>query len=159
MDHNSTDHPDVITFPPLIYLAGLGLSLAAKLLVRLPITPKWLRRPRRKAGFALIATGIGVAAWGARTFQEADTSISPHDPATTLVESGPYEYTRNPIYIGMTAVYSGITLLLNNFWGFLLLPGVLVVVQRGVIEREEAHLRATFGDAYDEYTERIPRWL
>ena len=159
MDNHATDHPDVITFPPLIYLAGLGLSLAARLLGRLPIAPKWMRRPRRKAGIALIGAGVGMAIWGARTFQEAGTNISPHDPATALVEDGPYQYTRNPIYIGMTAVYSGITLLLNNLWGFLLLPGVLAVIQRGVIEREEAYLRATFGDAYDEYTERIPRWL
>jgi protein-S-isoprenylcysteine O-methyltransferase Ste14 len=159
MDHNATDHPDVITFPPLIYLAGLGLSLAAKLLGRLPITPKWLGRPRRKAGIALIGAGVGMAIWGARTFQEAGTNISPHQPASALVEEGPYQYTRNPIYIGMTAVYSGITLLLNNLWGFLVLPGVLAVLERGVIEREETYLRATFGDAYDEYTERIPRWL
>ena len=159
MDHNTTDHPDVITFPPLIYLAGLGLSLAARLLGRLSIAPKWLGRPRRKAGIALIGAGVGMAIWGVRTFQQAGTNISPHDPATTLVETGPYQYTRNPIYIGMTAAYSGITLLLNNLWGFLLLPGVLAVMQRGVIEREEAYLRATFGDAYDEYTERIPRWL
>lgn len=159
MHDNATDHPDVITFPPLIYLAGLGLSLAAKLLGGLPITPKWLGRPRRKAGLGLIAAGVGMAIWGARTFQEAGTDISPHQPASALVEDGPYQYTRNPIYIGMTAVYSGITLLLNNLWGFLLLPGVLAVMQRGVIEREEAYLRAKFGDAYDEYTERIPRWL
>ena len=159
MDHNTTDHPDVITFPPLIYLAGLGLSLAAKLLGRLPIAPKWLAKPRRQAGIALIGAGVGMAIWGARTFREAGTDISPHQPASTLVEEGPYQFTRNPIYIGMTAVYSGITLLLNNLWGFLLLPGVLTVVQRGVIEREEAYLRARFGDAYDAYTERIPRWL
>jgi protein-S-isoprenylcysteine O-methyltransferase Ste14 len=159
MHDTTTDHPDVITFPPLIYLAGLGLSVFARLLGRLPIVPKWTGNPRRKAGFALIAAGVGMAAWGARTFQEAETSISPHDPATALVESGPYQYTRNPIYIGMTAVYGGITLLLNNLWGVLLLPGVLTVMERGVIEREEAYLRAKFGDAYDEYTERIPRWL
>ena len=159
MDHNATDHPDVITFPPLIYLAGLGLSLAARLLGRLPIAPKWLGKPRRKAGFALIAAGAGMAIWGARTFQKAGTNVSPHQPASALVEDGPYQYTRNPIYIGATAAYSGITLLLNNLWGFLVLPGVIAVMERGVIEREEAYLRAKFGDAYDEYTERIPRWL
>jgi protein-S-isoprenylcysteine O-methyltransferase Ste14 len=159
MDHNVTDHPDVITFPPLIYLAGLGLSLAAKLVVRLPIAPKWLRKPRRKAGFTLIGAGVGMAIWGARTFQEAGTNVSPHQPASALVEDGPYQFTRNPIYIGATAAYSGITLLLNNLWGFVLLPGVLAVMQRGVIEREEAYLRATFGAPYDAYMERIPRWL
>lgn len=149
----------MITHPPLIFGAGLGISILARLLRRLPIAPKWLAGPRRRAGVALIVGGVGTVIWGARTFQEAGTTISPHEPATALVESGPFQFSRNPLYLSLTSVYSGITLLLNNLWGFLLLPAVLAVVQRGVIEREEAHLRARFGDAYDEYTERIPRWL
>ncbi|MEX2315369.1 MAG: isoprenylcysteine carboxylmethyltransferase family protein [Thermomicrobiales bacterium] len=159
MDRDETDGPDAITFPPLIYLAGLGLSLVGRLCFRTPIAPKWLSRQRRKTGIALIAAGVATAIWGVRTFQEAGTNISVHQPATALVERGPFRYSRNPIYISMTAVYSGITLLLNNLWGFLLLPAVLAVVQRGVIEREEQHLRARFGDAYDDYTRRVPRWL
>jgi protein-S-isoprenylcysteine O-methyltransferase Ste14 len=160
MRHNASERPDVITFPPLIYLGAIGLSFVARFMFRrLPIAPKWLAGPRRKAGFGLITAGMGIMAWGAGTFQKAGTNISTHQPALTLVEEGPYRYTRNPIYIGMTAAYSGITLLLNNLWGLLLLPPLLTFVERNVIEREEAHLRARFGDAYDEFTERIPRWL
>jgi protein-S-isoprenylcysteine O-methyltransferase Ste14 len=160
MQHDASERPDVFTFPPLIYLGAIVLSLLARLLFRrLPIAPKWLAGPRRKAGFGLIAAGMGVMAWGAGTFQKAGTNISTHQPALTLVEEGPYRYTRNPIYIGMTTVYGGITLLLNNLWGIILLPPLLTFMERNVIEREEQHLRARFGDAYDEFTSRIPRWL
>ena len=159
MHHRSPDAPDVIAFPPLIFAAGLGLSLVGRLLRRTPIAPDGWAGPRKGVAVALIAAGLGLMGWSARTFRQAETSVSVHQPATALVESGPFRYTRNPIYLGTSAVYSGVTLLLNNLWGFLLLPAVLAVVQRGVIEREEAHLRARFGDAYDDYTERVPRWL
>jgi protein-S-isoprenylcysteine O-methyltransferase Ste14 len=159
MDRNATGGPNVIVFPPLIPLAGLGLSLVARLVRRAPIVPGWLAGPRKRLGVTLIAAGFGIAGWGALTFQRADTSVSVHDPATTLVEDGPYRYTRNPIYVGGSAVYTGITLLLNNLWGIVLLPVVITVLQRGVIEREERYLRARFGEAYDAYTERVPRWL
>lgn len=159
MQHTSPDAPNVITFPPLIPLAGLGLSLIGRMLHRVPLMPDRLAGPRKLAGVASIAAGAATAAWSARTFQQAGTDISPHQPATTLVESGPFRYTRNPIYLGGSAVYTGITLLLNNLWGVLLLPVVLAVLQRGVIEREEEHLRARFGDDYAAYTERVPRWL
>jgi protein-S-isoprenylcysteine O-methyltransferase Ste14 len=160
MRHDASDRPDVITFPPLIYLGAIVLAQVARLIFfPLRITPRWLAGPRRKAGFGLIAAGVGVMAWGAGTFQKAGTNISTHQPALTLVEEGPYRYTRNPIYIGMTAAYSGITLLLNNLWGIILLPALLTFMERNVIEREEEHLRSRFGAAYDEFTERIPRWL
>ncbi len=159
MNHDPHDGPDVITLPPLIFLAGLGLSIVGRMIRRLPILPTWLAGPRRKAGIWLIIGGFATAFWSARTFKQADTTINPHEQASVLVDSGPFEYSRNPIYVGASAVFSGISLLLNNLWGFLILPGVLAVVQRGVIEREEAHLRARFGEAYEAYTERVPRWF
>ena len=61
--HQDSDTANVITFPPLIPLAGLGLSLVLKLLRPLPITPKWLAKPRRKAGLLLIVGGCVTAAW------------------------------------------------------------------------------------------------
>lgn len=160
MRHDASERPDVFTFPPLIYLGAIGLSLVARLMfARLPIAPRWLAGPRRKAGFGLIAAGMGMMAWGARTFTRAGTAISVHEQAVTLVEDGPYRYTRNPIYVGMTTVFGGITLLLNNLWGILLLPALITFVERNVIEREEEHLRARFGDAYDDFASRIPRWF
>jgi protein-S-isoprenylcysteine O-methyltransferase Ste14 len=159
MLHRAPDAPNVITFPPLILLAGLGLSLIARMVRKAPLAPEGMAGPRKVLGGALIAAGCATAAWSARTFQQAGTDISPHQPATALVESGPFRYTRNPIYLGGSAVYTGITLLLNNLWGIVLLPVITTVLQRGVIEREEQHLHARFGDDYDDYTRRVPRWL
>jgi protein-S-isoprenylcysteine O-methyltransferase Ste14 len=159
MDHNATGGPNVVVFPPLIPVAGLGVSLVARLLRRTPIVPGWLAGPRKEVGVVLIAAGVGLAGWAAMTFQRSDTSVSVHDESTALVEEGPYRYTRNPIYVGGTAAYTGITLLLNNLWGILLLPVMTAALQRGVIEREEAYLRGKFGEAYEAYTARVPRWL
>jgi protein-S-isoprenylcysteine O-methyltransferase Ste14 len=84
---------------------------------------------------------------------------NPYKPATALAVHGPYRYTRNPMYLAMTIFYLGLTLLVNTLWPLVLLPAVLLVVQRGVINREERYLERTFGDAYRAYKARVRRWL
>jgi protein-S-isoprenylcysteine O-methyltransferase Ste14 len=75
------------------------------------------------------------------------------------VEQGPYRFTRNPIYLGMTLAYAGLAVLLNLAWPLLVLPGVLVLLVLMVVRREERHLGATFGDAYRDYQRRVRRWI
>ncbi len=89
----------------------------------------------------------------------AGTSVAPGKPSTALVEDGPFQYSRNPLYLTLTAFYLGINLLRNNRWGVMLLPALLKALQIGVIEREEEYLRQRFGDDYRAFTERVPRWL
>ena len=67
--------------------------------------------------------------------------------------------TRNPIYIGFVLAYFGLAIILTSLWVLLLLIPVLVILQRGVVEREEAYLGRQFGDAYRKYQARVPRWL
>jgi len=67
--------------------------------------------------------------------------------------------TRNPIYIGFTLLYFGIAILATSIWMLLLLVPLLIVLQRGVVEREEAYLETKFGEAYEKYQARVPRWL
>lgn len=76
-----------------------------------------------------------------------------------LVTAGPYRFTRNPIYIGFVLVYFGLSIVLTSVWILLLLFPVLLILQRGVVQREEAYLERKFGDAYRAYAERVPRWL
>jgi len=83
----------------------------------------------------------------------------PYKPTTALVESWPYSFTRNPIYLAMTVVYIGISIFFNTLWPFLLLPLVLLVMQRGVIEREERYLDGKFGSDYADYRSRVRRWV
>ena len=91
--------------------------------------------------------------------RQAGTSVVPGEPSTILLESGPYRLTRNPIYIGFILVYFGLAIMATSVWMLLLLIPVLMVLQRGVVEREEAYLIEKFGEAYRKYQSRVPRWL
>jgi protein-S-isoprenylcysteine O-methyltransferase Ste14 len=109
-------------------------------------------------GIVLLAFGGAVFVWGMRTFF-GRTGIMLQRPADTLVTSGPYAWSRNPQYVGFTAIYIGAALITNMAWPLLLLPLVLTAVVLAVILREEAYLRRRFGDAYVAYCRRVGRWL
>jgi protein-S-isoprenylcysteine O-methyltransferase Ste14 len=94
-----------------------------------------------------------------RTIQKAGTPIRTDRPVPRLVTDGPFRYTRNPGYLGLTMLYAGIAVLRNALWAILLLPLVLYVIQRQVIGREERYLERTFGDEYLAYKAQVRRWL
>lgn len=109
-------------------------------------------------GAMLIVAGSAVFWWGLATFV-GRTGIMLQRPATTLMTSGPYQWSRNPQYVAFTAIYIGAALLTNNAWPLFLLPLVLLAVVIAVIMREERYLRAKFADSYDAYCRRVGRWL
>jgi protein-S-isoprenylcysteine O-methyltransferase Ste14 len=111
------------------------------------------------AGFAFVAIGLALALLSIRRFLLAGTSLIPGEPSTTLVVVGPYQFTRNPIYIGFVLVYFGLAIILTSVWVLVLLIPVLIILQRGVVEREEAYLERQFGETYRKYQARVPRWL
>ena len=92
-------------------------------------------------------------------FRRAGTSVVPSEPSTALVTTGPYRFTRNPIYIGFVLAYFGLAIVLTSMWVLLLLIPVLAILQRGVVVPEEAYLERKFGDAYRKYQAHVPRWL
>ena len=147
--------PDVIAPPPLLYLGPL---LGGLLLDRLFPMPS-LYRPPRVAGLPLLVAGVSLGGWFFRTMRRAGTPVDPYHPPTALVVDGPFRHTRNPAYIGLTLMYAGLALLAGGRWPLLLLPGVLAVVNRGVIQREERYLEDRFGHAYQDYRNRVRRWL
>jgi len=110
-------------------------------------------------GGALALIGVMLFAWAALSFQKAATPMVPYMPTSAIIDSGPFAFTRNPVYVGMTILYIGITLLFNTLWPLLLLPFALLVMQRGVVEREERYLERKFGDEYLSYKSRVRRWL
>jgi protein-S-isoprenylcysteine O-methyltransferase Ste14 len=91
--------------------------------------------------------------------RRADTPFDPSQPPTALVEDGPFRFTCNPGYLGFALTYAGISLLAGGRWPLVFLPGVLVVIDRGVIAREEACLQERFGLPYRDYRSRVRRWL
>jgi protein-S-isoprenylcysteine O-methyltransferase Ste14 len=91
--------------------------------------------------------------------RKAQTHINPREPTTAIVTTGPYQFTRNPIYVSLTLLYAGIALLANAIWALALLPAILYVMNRGVIEREERYLERKFGSLYLNYKALTRRWL
>ena len=111
------------------------------------------------AGFALVAIGIALMLTGIITFKRHHTAVYPNRPASLVVDTGVYAYTRNPMYAGLTIAYLGGVLLTGVLWVLLLLPMVLTLLVTQVIRREERHLRERFPEEYAAYCARVGRWI
>jgi protein-S-isoprenylcysteine O-methyltransferase Ste14 len=157
-DH-ATEHADVAIMPPLLFLGALAAGAVLSFLV--PIGPGLgsANALALTVGLTFVGIGFALAALSVRNFRLAGTSIVPGETATALVATGPYRFTRNPIYIGFVLAYFGFAIMLTSMWVLLLLIPVLAILQRGVVLREEAYLERQFGDAYRKYKARVPRWL
>ena len=145
--------------PPLIFVIGI---LVGWLLDRY-----WHALPLSRLGgsavepfgWTLLALGLILVGWGMVTFRRANTAIIPHHSASRLVSDGPYRFTRNPMYTGLTIAYVGGAALLDSAWPIIVLPVVLIVLVRTVIAREEMYLADAFGAEYSGYVARVRRWV
>jgi protein-S-isoprenylcysteine O-methyltransferase Ste14 len=155
MDEHAPRGPDVIAHPPLIYLGPLLAGSVLDRVVPLPALPARLRR----LGLPTVAAGAALGVWFVRTMHAARTPVDPREAPTAIVTGGPFARTRNPGYLGMALIYTGISLAANRRWPLVALPAVLAIVDRGVVRREEAYLTERFGDDYEDYQRRVPRWL
>jgi len=158
--HNAiADNPGLIAPPPLIYAGSLLVGLLLNLLLPVKLLPKRRRVLSLIVGATSIGLGVMLARAAFQQMQRAKTNINPTKPTTAIVTEGPYRLTRNPIYVALTLLYAGIALLFNSFWMMLLLPFVLVIMNVGVIEREERYLQSKFGKQYLNYRRSVRRWL
>ncbi len=127
-------------------LAGGGLSIGA--------------RPATAAiGAVVLAAGAALALAGIANVVRHRTTIVPHRPVTTLVTTGVYRISRNPMYTGLGVAYLGATLLADTWWPLVTFPLALLGVRGLVIGPEERHLAAKFGQTYIDYRTRVRRWL
>jgi protein-S-isoprenylcysteine O-methyltransferase Ste14 len=150
------DTPGVVAPPPLIYLGGLAIGFGLEAILpggSFPAVVSW--------GLGGILVGAGAVLQGSFVtwFRRAGTPVPPYAPTTALVTDGPYRLSRNPGYLGFTLMYAGIALLADAPWVLLPLPFVLVVMQQGVIVREERYLERLFGQEYLDFRARTRRWL
>jgi protein-S-isoprenylcysteine O-methyltransferase Ste14 len=139
----------------LVYLAGVAVQRV------LPIAIPWPRLGWviRATGFVFIGLGIVVAFSALGIFRKTKTTTVPHETPSTLVISGPYRFTRNPMYVGLTLEYLGVAGARLEIWPVIMLPLLLAYINFLVIPVEEQNLRAVFGDAYQQYGARVGRWL
>jgi protein-S-isoprenylcysteine O-methyltransferase Ste14 len=152
------DVAGVIALPPLIFLGFLAAAAILEAVVPLPVLATYALA-RYLTGAGLAVAGFLSIFMAAGRFQAAGTNIPPTLPATALVVDGIYRRTRNPIYLGMTLVFLGLSVAAGSVWAIGLVIPLVWVVNTGVIAREERYLERKFGDAYRAYKARVRRWV
>ena len=151
-----SDSPQVIAPPPFIYLGGIMVGFILQLVKPLSFLPKDLALP---LGAALMVISIIFVTALFRVLKRAKTNVDVRKPTTSIVSAGPYRFTRNPIYLSMTLFTIGIAIWVNTIWILITLVPVLLVMQFGVISREESYLARKFGEEYLSYKSKVRRWL
>lgn len=152
----NSDQANVVAFPPMLF----GTTLLIGVLLSY-IFPTPLLSPMTALAIGLVLFGIGVITL-LLAFQgmiQHKTTIHPKGATTAIVSNGLYRYTRNPMYLSLTLIYIGVSVATNAWWGLLLLIPLLVVVQKGIVEREEHYLTQKFGEEYLSYKAQVRRWL
>lgn len=150
------DHASVFVYPFVVYI---GLAIVAILLqVVLPLSfmPEKLARI---SGVILIALNFIFGIPAIRGMLLAKTSPNPKRPSTTLILSGIYQRTRNPMYVGLTMVFAGVLTFNQNMWGLLFVPLLVWLITIWVIIPEETYLEEKFGLEYSKYKSSVRRWI
>ncbi|EJL56753.1 hypothetical protein-S-isoprenylcysteine methyltransferase [Rhizobium sp. CF122] len=145
--------------PPLLFLGCLILGLVLDRVLLPPFALPETAWVRWVAGGGLIFLGIAVFAAGLWNFSRAGTPVPGNRPARALVTTGIHGLSRNPIYVGMFLLYTGIGLAARSSWILILVLSIAVIMRYAVVAREEAYLERRFGGAYRDYKVRVRRWL
>ncbi len=140
--------------PPVWLLVSLILAFVVH---RLVVTPEIVRS--LPAAVVLIVSGFALAIWGATTFSRAGTELNPTSATNAkLVSSGPFRYTRNPMYSGVILVSLGVTLIFGTVPFFAATILLFLFLNAGIIPFEEAKMERQFGAEFRAYKSRVRRW-
>jgi protein-S-isoprenylcysteine O-methyltransferase Ste14 len=137
----------------LAAVVGIGLGW----LMPWPFVPAAL--PAVWSGIAVFAIAVALFVWAISTMTRAGSNVPTSQPTVTIVDAGPYGFTRNPIYLGMMVSLVGLAIAFNSIWSLIALIFFFLIIRYGVIAREEAYLDRKFGDVYRGYRARVRRWL
>ncbi len=142
--------------PPLVYLVALLIGVGLDL-----VRPaRWLPRELGAAlGIPILVATLALFLSSIRRFKAAGTPVPGNKPATAIVQSGPYRFTRNPISLAFSLLVLGVACALDSLWLLGTLAGAVSVMSFVVIPREERYLERRFGAEYLDYKARVGRWL
>jgi len=142
--------------PPALLLLAMLLMVFMHLVVPLV---ELVPGPWRAAGVVLLVIGLTLNLAADRAMKQAATPVSPNARTTTVIESGVFARTRNPMYLGMLAIIAGLGLLLGSFSPLLVLPIFAGMLRQRFVRPEEAKLAAAFGGQWQAYASRVRRWF
>jgi protein-S-isoprenylcysteine O-methyltransferase Ste14 len=149
------DHPDVVIFPPILFAVSLAAGLIAHRFCPYRLDATWLRW--LGGGLAVLSLVAGL--WGERTMKAAGTNVRPDRPALTIVEGGPFAHSRNPLYLSVMGLFTGVGVALASPAFLAFVVPMAIVLHYGVVSREEAYLEEKFGEVYRAYKARVRRWI
>jgi len=146
--------------PPLVVVLLMGLLMW---LVSwfMPAGRSLVLQARQLVSANVAAMGVIVCSLGVVRFRRTKTTVNPMKPgsASSLVVSGIYQFTRNPMYLGMLLVLTGWAIFLSNALSFLFLPAYVFHMNRFQIRPEERALASKFGQDFANYRSKVRRWL
>jgi protein-S-isoprenylcysteine O-methyltransferase Ste14 len=154
---DTADTANVIVRPPIAWAIAVLAGLALNWFLPLPFLSA--TAPAGWLGAIVFALALALFAWAIATMTRVGSNVPTSRPTTTIVNSGPCRFTRNPIYLAMVLGLIGLAIAFNTLWLLLTLVPFAAVVRNGVVAREEAYLERKFGDVYRGYRARVRRWL
>lgn len=152
------DHPGVYIPPPFIYLVLFLLSYRIQALKPLPLL--WLQSlSGNLLSWILIVAATILSSVALLRFIKTGNTVVTIKPAKSLQTTGIYRYSRNPMYLALLLLYTGLACLVGNLWTLILIPVLILIMNGYVIRREEQYLRQKFEDAYTAYLKQTRRWI
>lgn len=142
--------------PPIYFVILLVFSIVLNFVF--PIE-RFVIPPYSYLGILLIVFGIVLNMWADSLFREAKTTIKPHEIPTSLLTSGPFKISRNPIYLGMTSILIGTAVILGSLITFFIPILFIIIINMFFIPMEEKKLECMFDSQYDDYKKRVRRWI
>lgn len=143
---------------PILVVLCLGAGWAAHHFDRRPFLPE-LPVARLAVSVALFVLGLALGLAALSQFRSHKTPTSPYAPATTVVASGVFRYTRNPMYLGFVLLALGMAVGMNSLWLLLASALLFVLLHYLVVKPEEAYLAERFGPIFSHYCSRTRRWF
>ena len=141
--------------PPVIYLGAIALGVVIHFVWPVTLVPSAVSMP---VGVAGTLAAVALFVYAVRTFKAAGTPVPGNLPTTTIVRTGPYRFSRNPIYLAFSLFQLAIAVWVNSPWLVVTLVAAVAVMSLVVIPREERYLEAHFAE-YSSYKACVRRWF
>jgi protein-S-isoprenylcysteine O-methyltransferase Ste14 len=154
-----SDAPNRLPWPPIIYLAAIAIAILLGYFYPLPWAPRPISDLLLAVGGLLVAAVVAIDVSAMRTLRAAKTTIMPHRASDHLVTSGPFSFSRNPIYLANSLLMIAIGFIAGSVWFILFAIIAAFITTKLAIEREENHLETRFGKRYRDYAKKVRRWI
>jgi protein-S-isoprenylcysteine O-methyltransferase Ste14 len=151
------DAPNVVVHPPVALGVAIVIAFAANWVCPLPFLHPDI--PHVELGLIVILLAFLLVRWAVQTFRNAKTNLLTNRATLTIVSTGPFAYSRNPIYVGALLGLVGLAIAVNSLWFLVALAAIFVILAIGVVAREEAYLARKFGQTYLDYKAQVRRWI